>query len=55
MLEIYDAAWRDARAAVHAAGGAISHHHGIGRSKASALERDLGPGANVLRSVRKPG
>ena len=51
MVEIYDAAWRDALAAVHAAGGAISHHHGIGRSKAAALERDLGSGADVLRRV----
>ncbi len=51
MLEIYDSAWRDALAAVHEAGGAISHHHGIGRSKALALERDLGPGADVLRRV----
>src|SRR5262249_18352140 len=51
MLSIYDAAWRDALAAVHAAGGAISHHHGIGRSKAAALERDLGPSASVMRGV----
>lgn len=51
LLEIYDAAWRDALAAAHEAGGAISHHHGIGRSKARALERDLGPAAGVLRRV----
>jgi alkyldihydroxyacetonephosphate synthase len=51
MLSVYDAAWSDALAAVQAAGGAISHHHGIGRSKAEALESDLCSGAGVLRSV----
>ncbi len=50
-LATYDSAWRDALAAAHESGAAISHHHGIGRSKAAALEADLGPSAAVLRRV----
>jgi alkyldihydroxyacetonephosphate synthase len=51
LLSIYDAAWRDALAAAQEAGGTISHHHGVGRSKAHALERELGAGSSVLRQV----
>ncbi|HEV8247039.1 MAG TPA: FAD-linked oxidase C-terminal domain-containing protein, partial [Polyangiaceae bacterium] len=50
-LGAYDSAWREALVAARDAGGAISHHHGIGRSKAEALEADLGPAAAVLRRV----
>jgi alkyldihydroxyacetonephosphate synthase len=50
-LAVYDAAWRDALAAARSAGGAISHHHGIGRSKAQALADDLGPAVPLMRRV----
>ena len=33
-LQLYDSTWRDALSAVHEAGGSLSHHHGVGRSKA---------------------
>jgi alkyldihydroxyacetonephosphate synthase len=50
-LAVYDRAWRDALAAARAAGGAISHHHGIGRSKARALADDLGPAVPLMKRV----
>jgi alkyldihydroxyacetonephosphate synthase len=50
-LAVYDSAWRDALAAARDAGGAISHHHGIGRSKARALADDLGPAVPLMRRV----
>lgn len=52
-LAVYDSAWRDALAAAREAGGAISHHHGIGRSKARALAEDLGPAVPVMQRVLK--
>ncbi len=39
-LETYDATWRRALAAAHAAGGTVAHHHGVGALEA---RRD-GPG-----------
>lgn len=50
-LALYDAAWRDATRAVLAAGGTISHHHGVGRSKAQALAAELGAAGPILRAV----
>ncbi len=50
-LAVYDSAWRDALAAAREAGGTISHHHGIGRSKARALADDLGPAVPLMRRV----
>lgn len=48
----YDAAWRDATAAAIAAGATVAHHHGVGRSKAAAMAREL-PGAPLaLRRLR---
>jgi alkyldihydroxyacetonephosphate synthase len=40
------AVWRDALDATFAAGGVVSHHHGIGRLRKEALLRELGPGAS---------
>ncbi|HSN99591.1 MAG TPA: FAD-binding protein [Candidatus Nanopelagicales bacterium] len=48
----YDAAWRDALDAAIAAGGTISHHHGVGRSKAPRLGAELGLGVDVIRALR---
>jgi alkyldihydroxyacetonephosphate synthase len=41
---IYDAVWADLLQATHQAGGTISHHHGVGLSKARFLPDELGPG-----------
>ncbi len=49
--EKYDAVWRDAMAAVLASGGTLSHHHGVGRSKAPMLGEELGLGAHVVRAM----
>lgn len=48
-LAKYDRAWRDALDAAIAAGGTLSHHHGVGRSKAPKLGRELGFGVEVIR------
>lgn len=47
-LERYDRIWRNALIAVHEAGGTISHHHGVGESKAQAMAREHGPGGMRL-------
>ncbi len=49
--------WRQAKAAVGqailAAGGSISHHHGIGRDHLAAYEQEIGTlGIEVLRTVK---
>jgi alkyldihydroxyacetonephosphate synthase len=48
----YDAAWRAALDAAIDAGGTLSHHHGVGRSKAPKLGRELGAGVDVLHALR---
>ena len=47
----YDEAWRAALKAAIDAGGTLSHHHGVGRSKAPALGQELGYGVTVARDV----
>jgi alkyldihydroxyacetonephosphate synthase len=49
----YDAVWRDAMAAVLEAGGTLSHHHGVGRSKAPMLGREIGLGVEVVRAMKR--
>jgi alkyldihydroxyacetonephosphate synthase len=48
----YDAAWRAALDAAIAAGGTLSHHHGVGRSKAPKLGAELGLGIDVVHALR---
>lgn len=48
----YDAAWRAALDAAIASGGTLSHHHGVGRSKAPALGAELGLGVDVVQALR---
>ncbi|MDC0679767.1 FAD-binding protein [Sorangium atrum] len=48
----YDAAWRAALDAAIDAGGTLSHHHGVGRSKAPRLGAELGLGADVIHALR---
>jgi alkyldihydroxyacetonephosphate synthase len=48
----YDAAWRAALDAAIGAGGTLSHHHGVGRSKAPRLGAELGAGVDVVHALR---
>ncbi len=50
---IYDRAWHDALGAAIGAGGTLSHHHGVGRSKAPRLGEELGYGVEVIRRVMR--
>jgi len=49
----YDRAWRSALAAAVEAGGTLSHHHGVGRSKAPRMSSELGGGVEVVRSLMR--
>ncbi|HZF52331.1 MAG TPA: FAD-binding protein [Polyangiaceae bacterium] len=48
----YDAAWRAALDAAIGAGGTLSHHHGVGRSKAPKLGQELGLGVDIVHALR---
>ncbi|MEJ7729947.1 MAG: FAD-binding protein [Polyangiaceae bacterium] len=48
----YDAAWRAAMDAAIGAGGTLSHHHGVGRSKAPKLGAELGLGVEAVHALR---
>ena len=42
-----------ANAAIMAAGGTISHHHGVGRDHREAYAAEIGPlGVDILRAVK---
>ncbi len=49
----YDRAWKAALFAAAESGGTIAHHHGVGRSKAPRLERELGSGVDVVRAMMR--
>jgi len=50
----YDRIWKNALLAVQEAGGTISHHHGVGESKAQAMAREHGPGGmRLLQGLKK--
>ncbi|HEY4016834.1 MAG TPA: FAD-binding protein [Polyangiaceae bacterium] len=49
----YDRAWKAALLAAAESGGTIAHHHGVGRSKAPRLERELGSAVDVVRDVMR--
>lgn len=49
----YDAAWKAALDAAVDAGGTIAHHHGVGRSKAPRMDRELGAGVSVFRALKR--
>ncbi len=49
----YLEAWARALRATLAAGGTISHHHGIGRLRAPWLERELGSAYPLLRDLKR--
>lgn len=48
---LYDRAWREALGAVEEARGTISHHHGVGRSKAAAMRREQGAALEVVGAL----
>jgi alkyldihydroxyacetonephosphate synthase len=52
-LDTYDHAWRDALTAAIECGGTLSHHHGVGRSKAPRLGEELGYGVELVRRVMR--
>jgi alkyldihydroxyacetonephosphate synthase len=49
----YRAAWDAATSAVLAAGGALSHHHGVGVNRARFVAEALGGGFDVLVAVKQ--
>ncbi len=49
----YRRAWDVAMSEVTKLGGAISHHHGVGRARARFVDDSLGSGAGLLRAVKK--
>lgn len=51
--ERYDAAWRAGLGAALEAGASLSHHHGVGRSKAARLAAEIGHGTELLNRLRK--
>jgi len=48
----YVAAWDAATRAALAAGGALSHHHGVGLNRSRFMAEALGGGLDVLRAVK---
>jgi alkyldihydroxyacetonephosphate synthase len=50
--DYYRRAWDEVTRATVAAGGAISHHHGIGLNRGRFLADSLGPAFEVLTSVK---
>jgi alkyldihydroxyacetonephosphate synthase len=48
----YRAAWDAGQRAVLEAGGALSHHHGVGLNRARFVAQALGPGLGVLQAVK---
>ncbi|HEV7523516.1 MAG TPA: FAD-binding oxidoreductase [Acidimicrobiia bacterium] len=48
----YRAVWDAGQRAVLAAGGALSHHHGVGLNRARFVPEALGAGFGVLQSVK---
>ena len=48
----YTAAWDAVTDAVLEAGGALSHHHGIGLNRSRFMARALGPGLDVLAAIK---
>ncbi|WP_253276545.1 FAD-binding oxidoreductase [Thermococcus sp. EP1] len=50
--EYYNKVWDAAMKTTLEVGGAISHHHGIGRQRGKWLKEDLGPAFEVLKRVK---
>ncbi|MBN2497412.1 MAG: FAD-binding oxidoreductase [Deltaproteobacteria bacterium] len=52
-LGVYDRIWDAAQAAVSAERGVVSHHHGVGLSKARYLVRQLGEAGSLVCAVKR--
>lgn len=50
---VYDATWKRALDAAIDSGGVLAHHHGVGRSKAPKMGKELGVGVDVVRSIKQ--
>ncbi len=48
----YDRLWSEALAAATRAGGTISHHHGVGRSKAHFMTEEHGNSLRLLKTLK---
>jgi alkyldihydroxyacetonephosphate synthase len=51
-LVLHDRIWEDAMSAVLAAGGVISHHHGIGLKLAPYMDAQHGAALETLRAIK---
>jgi alkyldihydroxyacetonephosphate synthase len=51
--KLYDRIWREALAACVAAGGTISHHHGVGVLKAAFMPQEWGEAMAWLKKVKR--
>ena len=51
--ETYLAMWEAGQRAALTAGANLSHHHGVGYSRAQFMEQALGNGLDVLRTIKK--
>jgi alkyldihydroxyacetonephosphate synthase len=51
--DVYDRTWEAGTQAALAAGGTVSHHHGVGRLKAAAAAEELGPALVGWSALRR--
>jgi len=52
-LSAYRAVWEAVMDRTLAAGGTITHHHGVGRARLPWLAAELGTGLDVLRAIKR--
>ncbi len=52
-LRLYDQIWKDALDACQKAGGALSHHHGIGFLKAKWMQSEQGGASPLLSAIKR--
>ncbi|MEM7437331.1 MAG: FAD-binding oxidoreductase [Myxococcota bacterium] len=50
---LYDETWSVALRAVVDVGGTLSHHHGVGRSKAPVMRREQGAAIEAVRAIKR--
>lgn len=53
VLGLYDATWRANLDAAVSSGASLSHHHGVGRSKAPWMRTELGAAVDVVRALKR--
>jgi alkyldihydroxyacetonephosphate synthase len=49
---LYDEIWRRGLTAALKAGGTISHHHGVGQSKAAFMQEEHGAAMTIYRRLK---